>query len=509
MNTPNLQHLCTVPLIQAVVVEAKKWGIQPYLVGGSIRDAILSPEKPIVDYDFLVLNGEAKTLVEHLIQLDLEHTRVVTLDEQWGIFRWIILPKSPLYPLVKMDEEETLPPVWVDVANALDNDLPTDLNRRDLTINALALHPETGAIIDTVGGLADLENRHIRMVSAHNLMDDPLRLLRVFRFMACLGEQNPTVDPITLACVAANKALLNTVAMERCHYEFLKLLSYPQAFPALQAMADSGLLEQLMPELTACRQVPTNSHHHLPLWEHTLELVRQTELLYTEVDEQTRMILETPVANMTNGWGLVKLGCLLHDIGKPATWEIIAHKDNPEGKHTFLGHEKVGEDLTDALLKRWKMSGELTTLIKKLVRWHLYPCQFGQHSSRKSVLRFFRKLAHHTPHVTVLALADRLSTCGVAISVDALTTSKANHLWLLKRYYEEQAVLQAPRLLSGETVMAILRIPPSQAVGNWLKRLEEAQQLGEISTANEATQWLVAQYRCSVEKLPTELAEQE
>jgi tRNA nucleotidyltransferase/poly(A) polymerase len=508
MNTPNVDYLCQLPLIKAVVVESKKLGIQPYLVGGSVRDAILSPEKPITDYDFLVLNGDAKTLVEQLVQLDVEDTRLITLDEHWGIFRWIILPKSPLHPLSTTDEDENLPPVWVDVANALDNELHTDLNRRDLTISALALHPETGEIIDVVGGLADLNNRHIRMISAHNLVDDPLRLLRVFRFMACLGEQHPTLDPATLACVQANTALLNTVAMERCHYEFLKMLSYPQAFPALQAMADCGLLEQLIPELTACRQVPPNSHHHLPLWEHTLELVRQTELLYTEVDEETLTILNAPVANMTNGWGLVKLGCLLHDIGKPATWEIIEHKDNPEGKHTFLGHEKVGEDLTDALLKRWKMSGELTALVKKLVRWHLYPCQFGQHSSRKSVLRFFRKLENHTPHVTVLALADRLSTCGVAISAETLATSKTNHLWLLKRYYEEQSVLQAPRLLSGETVMAILRIPPSQAVGQWLKRLEEAQQLGEITTATEATQWLVAQYR-SVETLPTELAEQE
>jgi tRNA nucleotidyltransferase/poly(A) polymerase len=346
------------------------------------------------------------------------------------------------------------------------------------------------------------------MISAQNLMDDPLRLLRVFRFMACLGEQNPTLDSATLACVEANKALLNTVAMERCHYEFLKLLSYPQAFPALQAMADCGLLEQLIPELTACRQVPPNSHHHLPLWEHTLELVRQTEGLYTQVDEQTLALLNAPVANMTNGWGLVKLGCLLHDIGKPATWEIIEHKDNPDGKHTFLGHEKVGEDLTDALLKRWKLSGELSTLIKKLVRWHLYPCQFGQHSSRKSVLRFYRKLEAHTPHVTVLALADRLSTCGVAISAETLETSTQNHLWLLKRYYEEQPVLQAPRLLSGETVMAILRIPPSQAVGQWLKRLEEAQQLGEISTAAEATRWLVSNNQPSAETLPNGLAEQ-
>jgi tRNA nucleotidyltransferase (CCA-adding enzyme) len=148
----NLKALCTLRLIKAVVAESNKLGIQPYLVGGSVRDAILSPEKPITDYDFLVLNGDAKTLVERLVQLDVQDTRLVTLDEQWGIFRWVILPKSPLYPLSKeREEDEILPPVWVDVANALDNDLLTDLHRRDLTINALALHPETGELIDCVG----------------------------------------------------------------------------------------------------------------------------------------------------------------------------------------------------------------------------------------------------------------------------------------------------------------------------------------------------------------------
>ena len=141
------------------------------------------------------------------------------------------------------------------------------------------------------------------------------------------------------------------------------------------------------------------------------------------------------------------------------------------------------------------LSGELSTLIKKLVRWHLYPCQFGVESSRKSVLRFFRKLGDHTPYVTVLALADRLSTCGVAITPQVLVTAKQNHLWLLKQYFEELAVLQAPRLLSGEMVMQTLGLSPGKAVGVWLKRLEEAQQLGEITTIEAAMQWLVQQYR--------------
>jgi poly(A) polymerase len=493
--------LCQLPIVQAVLQQAHVLGITPYLVGGSVRDALLTPEKPIMDYDFLILNGEANTLVQQLVQLDVAHTRVVCLDADWGIYRWVLLPQSSLYPVTTVVQQAQqqelsaeLPPIWVDIANALENNLHTDLHRRDLTINALAVDITTGQLIDAVGGMADLTNRRIRMINPENLVDDPLRLLRVFRFMAYFGN-TAVLDADTAACVSQHTLLLNTVAMERCNYEFLKLLSYPQAFGAVQAMADCGLLEALIPELTACRKIPPNSHHHLPLWEHTLELVRQTETLYNVIDFRTKNVLDSTMANCTNGWGVVKLGCLLHDIGKPATWAVVEHPAEPEGKHTFIGHEKVGEDMTEALLKRWKLSGELSNLVKKLVRWHLYPCQFGVESSRKSVLRFFRKLGVHTPHVTVLALADRLSTCGVAITPAVLATAKSNHLWLLQQYFEELAVLQAPRLLSGETVMQTLGLSPGKAVGVWLKRLEEVQQLGEITTPAEATQWLVQQYQ--------------
>lgn len=503
MNTLNTLTtvLCQLPVVQTVQQQAQALGITPYLVGGCVRDALLLPEKVITDYDFLILNGEANILVQQLAQLDVVHTRIVCLDADWGIYRWVLLPQSPFYPVSLVSSyaqqqalSAELPPVWIDIANALDNNLQIDLHRRDLTINALAVDITTGELVDVVGGVADLTNRCIRMISPENLVDDPLRLLRVFRFMAYLGT-TAVLDADTAACVSQHTPLLNTVAMERCHYEFLKLLSYPQAFGAVQAMANCGLLEVLIPELTACRKIPPNSHHHLPLWEHTLELVRQTEALYDVVDFRTKTVLDSTMANCTNGWGVVKLGCLLHDIGKPATWAVVEHPAEPEGKHTFIGHEKVGEDMTELLLKRWKLSGELSTLIKKLVRWHLYPCQFGVASSRKSVLRFFRKLGEYTPHVTVLALADRLSTCGVAITPQVLVTAKQNHLWLLKQYFEELAVLQAPRLLSGEKVMQTLGLLPSKAVGVWLKRLEEAQQLGEITTAEAAMQWLVQQYQ--------------
>ena len=111
--------------------------------------------------------------------------------------------------------------------------------------------------------------------------------------------------------------------------------------------------------------------------------------------------------------GLIKLACLLHDIGKPAT---MGKKSDPvHGERlTFYSHEEVGEKMAEPMLRRLKVSNETRAYIQKLIRWHLYPCQFGPHASRKSVLRFYRRMGEETRDVILLALADRHSACTIA-----------------------------------------------------------------------------------------------
>ncbi len=478
MNTMsnNLTAASQHPVVREVQKVAQGLGADVYLVGGAVRDWLLTGQTPL-DLDFMVINGDAAQLAQMVSEV--LNGRSVPLDPEFGIYRVVVFQD---------------PVLTLDFSNALENSIEKDLARRDLTINAMAMDFATYQLLDPFGGQEDLKDKRIRMVSEANLVDDPLRMLRVFRIAATI--QAMTIDKETLEAVARNRELLWQSAGERIQYEFFRLLSVKYCFSYLKLMADCGLLEVVIPELKATREIPPNAHHHLWLFDHTLELVRQAERLINEIPEPAQAHILQSFNGVVTRFGLLKVACLLHDIGKPATMEV---KDLAEGeagrKVTFYGHDKVSEDLSEEVLKRLKTSKEVKEFVKKLVRWHLYPCQFGPESSRKSVLRFFRRMAEETPDVTLLALADRHSTKGPEITDEILNASHQKHLWLLKRYDEEQETLQLPRLLTGHDVMNLLNLKPGPEIREVLDALQEAQQLGEVTTPDEAKAWVKTQFK--------------
>jgi poly(A) polymerase len=486
------QHILQTPLVRQVQQLAQAQGGVAYLVGGAVRDWLLTGELPL-DLDFTLLNCSAAELAKTLA--DDAGGHLVPLDWNFGIHR------------VVFDDG-----VNVDLADALENNLHTDLARRDLTINALALDLTTGELIDICDGQADLTARHIRMVSAFNLLDDPLRMLRVFRFGATLqsgtpeaqptGEnpaENQTESPLvsfdeaTLAVVRQHGAKIWESAAERITYELFRLVSAEHCFPALSAMAECGLLEVLIPDLTPMRTIGSSGFHHLGLFDHTMELVRQSEMLIHECPPQAQEWLRQPFTPAVNRMGLVKLACLLHDIGKPGT--MGTREDAVHGQRlTFYGHEELGEEMSDPLLRKLKVSNEVRAYLKKLVRWHLYPCQFGPQSPRKSVLKFYRRMGEETLDILLLALSDRHSACGDWLDPADMAASHQAHLWLMANYQAEEKTLLLPRLMNGNEVMQVLNLSPGPHLKDILEALQEAQQLHEISNPEEAKAWLIAHY---------------
>ncbi len=459
----NLQAVLSDPALMRVRELAMAHRAGVFLVGGAVRDALRTGQTPS-DLDFAVTGVSAETLARQTA--DVMDGHYVLLDADFGIHRVVVSEK------------------YLDIADALNGNILLDLARRDLTVNAMAVSLDTGEFLDPHDGRADLDAGIIRMVSEENLLDDTLRMLRVFRFAAVL--ETTRIDPKTLAVIARHKDRLLESAPERIHFEFLKMLSVRRMFPVLEMMGDCGLLEVILPELTPTRDVPPSGYHHLWLFTHTLELVNQAELLWNDLPQQAQAELSQWKAPFATRFGLVKMACLLHDIGKPDTMAL--HKDGT--RHTFYGHDQVSEEMTAVICRRWRLSNEIADYLKKLVRWHLYPCQFGPESSRKAVLRFFRRMGDETPDVILLALADRFSTLGPEVTLDDLNRSHAEHLWLLARYYEEQAVLKMPRLLDGKAVMEILGMPPGKKIGEVLDALQEAHQLGEVTTEAGARAWV-------------------
>jgi tRNA nucleotidyltransferase (CCA-adding enzyme) len=194
-----------------------------YLVGGSVRDALLQRYKIPLDLDF-VLPEKAIATAKRLA--NLYHGGFVVLDEVRGIARVVF-------------EQGTL-----DLANQEGTSLETDLHRRDFTINAIAYNIKSQQLVDPLQGLADLEQGVLRMVSIKNLEDDPLRLLRAYRQAAQL---NFTLEAKTKKAIAERAFLLKTVAAERVQAELNYLLTAPQGNKWLAAAIEDGLFKFWLP----------------------------------------------------------------------------------------------------------------------------------------------------------------------------------------------------------------------------------------------------------------------
>lgn len=456
--------------MQAVFAMAKERGIESYLVGGCIRDAIeteavaakgLAAKAGPFDFDFAIKANAldfARSIADQL------EGHYVVLDPQFDIAR-----------------------VVLDSGNYLDfagykGSMSEDLMRRDLTINALALDgSERDQVIDLVGGLEDLESNTIRAVSQEVLQDDPLRLLRVYRFAVA---REALIESQTRDFVKSNMALLSGVAPERINYEFFTLMDKPSAGRYIHEMGEIGLLEAIYPELKDCRRVTANSYHHLALFDHSLETVPQLE---AKLPTLPAYFMESVSQSMSYGvtrLAATKVASLLHDIGKPGTWEV-----QPDGRHSFIGHDKLGAEMIRPLAQRSKWPRSLAKLVEKLVLWHLRPGQLFHtgEPTVKALNRFYRNVGEDFAELLLLAFADFGSTRGPGLTGDKREALHQSLHSLVDGYpaYLE-SIANIPKLLGGADVMRLLGIGPGPIVGEILNALSEAQEFKEVANIAQA-----------------------
>jgi tRNA nucleotidyltransferase (CCA-adding enzyme) len=345
-----------------------------YLVGGSVRDGLLN--LPIKDADYIVTGIDflsLRTQLETWARVDVVGASFgvlkVTYDNQTVD---VALPRTERSTGVHhRDFEVTFNP-----------SLPVeaDLARRDFTVNAMAVRLRDQVLIDPFDGKIDLKQKKLSAVgnAAERFSEDPLRMLRLARFVAKLGF---TVDPTTLSATRAMAHLVSSVAPERIQNELLGLLSCQNnLLSALHLLRDTGLLEQIIPEYAVCLGFDQlNPHHHLPLEEHMFQTVVFAAKSSAEV----------------------KLAALLHDIGKPATQVF-----DTDGVAHYYHHEARGADITRSILMRFKCSTELLEMVVKLVRNHMRP---PIPSSHKALRKFVNDLGVHATAALELRRADRLA----------------------------------------------------------------------------------------------------
>jgi poly(A) polymerase len=375
-----------------------------------------------------------------------------------------------------------------------------DLIRRDLTINALAirldpllkLSPagyETEALlIDPSGGLADLQCGLIRVASAESFADDPLRLVRVFRFAATLGF---TVEAATLALVRRQRALISQAAPERIAHELGLILAAANTHAVVGVMAETGLLWEVIPELAAGIGMEQPKSHHLDVWLHSLEALRQMEQILAAPEEHFPDLGETMIAYLGSARRRERLkwAVLLHDLGKPAT---CALRDDKGGRITFYNHDQVGARMFNDFALRLRWSNEERERVGCLIAGHMRPfhmanvARAGNLTARASV-RMVRTAGEELPGLFLLAMADSLAGQGTE-RLEGMERELAELYCQLEKVRIEHVVpvqSEAP-LLTGKDLIDVLHLQPGPVFRKILAAVEEARMTGEVGGADDA-----------------------
>lgn len=437
-----------------------------YLVGGSVRDLYFG--KLSKDRDLIVKDTDARDF--SLLAAEILDATFVPLDEVNRIYR-LVMPD-------KID--------YLDITNPLENDIDKDLKRRDLTINAIAVNLRTLEILDPTGGIGDLKNKIIRAITEENFKDDPLRLLRVFRFLSKTGFD---IDSETLEFVRKNTDLIFKPAIERINYEIMHLFEGKFSHSALLQMENIGLLEKIFPVVKELKKVTPNSHHHLRLFEHCVETVRNIQILYENSSDDIKIHLEKVDFGGYSRLAHLKLAGFLHDIGKFSTWSI----EPDTGRHRFIKHDDVGAKMAVPILKKMAFSNKQIDYISMMIKNHIYPSSVmsAPEITEKIMMRYVRKMEDNSIDAIILAQADRLSARGPAIS-DEMVENNINSLnRLLKFYLDVKDTLEPlPKLLDGNDVMKILNIKPSPKLGEIMNAIHEAQISGDILTKEHAVEFV-------------------
>ena len=441
-----------------------KFDNEIYLVGGTVRDFYMGLES--TDRDIIVMDQDARDFALKLSELF--QATFVPLDEENKIYR-IVLPDKINY---------------IDVTNPLGDSIEKDLMRRDLTINAIAVNIRTGELIDISGGVTDIMNKCINYVNELNFVDDPLRLLRVYRFQALYGFQ---LASETINAVCKYSDLIHKPAVERINYELLKLFGGDYAHIALENMNKTWILEEIFPFVKELKQVPPNSHHHLDLFHHSIETVKQVQILYNEAPDEVKEHLSRIDFGGFSRLAHLKLAAFMHDIGKFSTWTI------EEGKHRFIKHDDVGSKMSVKILKDLHFSNKQIDYISSMIKYHIYPSHVmtSPQITEKIMMRYVRKMDTNSIDAIILAQADRLSARGPEIT-DQIVERNITSLNMLLRFYLEarETLKPLPKLLSGNDVMQILNIKPSKRLGEIMEALHEAQISGDVITKEHAIEFV-------------------
>jgi poly(A) polymerase len=350
--------------------------------------------------------------------------------------------------------------------------LEEDLSRRDFTINAMAARLPGYELVDPFGGLDALREKVLRTPGRpeDSFSDDPLRILRAARFAAKLGF---TVAADVRTAMTEQAPRLKIVSAERIAGELTKLMLTPDPALGIDILVQTGVADQVLPEVPALRMEADEHHRHKDVYQHSLTVLRQA------IELEPRYGLE---ADLT-----VRLAALLHDIGKPKTRELL-----PDGRVAFHMHDVIGARLTERRLRALRFPNHVIDDVSKLVALHLRFHGYGDGEwTDSAVRRYVRDAGPLLSRLHVLTRAD----CTTRNQARAQRLARA-YDGLEQRIAELSVQEELDRIrpeLDGHDIMHILGLTPGPLVGeahDFLLELRMARgEIGRQQAVQELLGW--------------------
>ncbi|MCA1833786.1 MAG: CCA tRNA nucleotidyltransferase [Actinomycetota bacterium] len=427
-----------------------KAGYEMYLVGGTVRDALL--ERGGGDLDFAT---------------DARPEKVLEIVRGWAQGKWLtgiefgtvgVMRDGHRLEITTFREEryarDSRNPKVKAVAT-----IEADLSRRDFTINAMAYKLPERTFIDPFGGLQDLAGKQLRTPLSPEISfsDDPLRMLRAARFTATLGIE-PAAD--LAEAMRAQRSRLGIVSAERVRDELEKLLDAPVPSRGLDLAAETGLCDVFLPELPALRLEQDPVHRHKDVYRHTLAVVDRIAATDPPGEPDTEL----------------RLAGLLHDVGKPAT-----RRYDPDGV-SFHHHEVVGAQMAERRMRELRFTNEQIAEVSKLIFLHLRFHTFRMGWSDSAVRRYVRDAGPLLDRLNRLVRAD--CTTRNPFKARQLASAMDELEERIARLAAEEDLKRIRPPLNGHDVMQHLGVAPGPVVGEAMEFLLEIRlDRGEYSRA--------------------------
>ncbi|MBM4338829.1 MAG: HD domain-containing protein [Deltaproteobacteria bacterium] len=462
-----IQKVLEDPILYKLSTLAKEKGVPLFLVGGYLRDLLLEARSPgsqqvAMDYDFTLpkefssfIPTIEKNLGFHFFKVGKEEVGTVT------------------YRMIRKE-------VSIDLTFFQGETLEEDLQRRDFTMNAIAVSLRDETCHSVEGAFNDIENGVIRSVSPRSLEQDPLRILRAVRYL-CTHE-GFRIDIQLEEMIFARKESARNLPGERIKMELDRILLSSRPGLGIKSLYELGLLLVLMPELTGLEHLGQNKHHHLNVLSHILLMIDKICWAAEWVTQNGKAIslpLEDRLA--------LYYASLFHDLGKQDTY---SHDD--KGKIHFYYHESFSCKRAEAIMDRLRFSNEMKNRVLHLIKHHMRILNLSSETGESALKRLVNQIGEETPLLVLHTLADKEASRGIlSIQIDEIVEG---HCLRLLQLFAEKDIVHPPPLISGHDVMA-LGYPSGPKVGEILNFIREKQIEGEIKTTEEAMQVLKEKFK--------------